>query len=173
MGNPFCHIDLTTGDPAAAKKFYKRLFDWKLTDYPEMHWTGIDVGEGVGGGMGGKQSPEQPTAWTPYVAVSDVKKTIAKAKKAGATIVMEYMPISNMGALGIFIDPQGATIGVWETAKGAAKSSKKKAKKKASKKGGSTNKKKSASPKAKAAPAKKASKKKASKKKAKKKARRK
>ena len=30
MGNPFAHIELTTGDLGAAKKFYKKLFDWKL-----------------------------------------------------------------------------------------------------------------------------------------------
>lgn len=116
MGNPFCHIDLSTGDVAAAKKFYKRIFDWKLVDFPEMRWTGIQVGEGVGGGMSGKQSPEVPTSWTPYVQVADVKKTIAKAAKAGATILVPFMPIPGMGALGVFVDPQGATLGVWQSA---------------------------------------------------------
>ena len=32
MANPFAHIELTTSDLGAAKKFYKKLFDWKLTD---------------------------------------------------------------------------------------------------------------------------------------------
>jgi len=120
MANPFVHLDLTTDDVAAAKKFYKSVFDWKFTDFPQMKWTGIDVGKGVGGGMGGKQMPTQPTAWTPYVDVTDVKKAIAKAKKAGATIIIPFMEVGGMGSLGVFIDPQGATIGVWQAAKKAA-----------------------------------------------------
>lgn len=93
-----------------------------------MNWTGIDVGKGVGGGMGGKQSPNQPTAWTAYVDVDDVKKTIAKAQKAGAKIVIPFMQVGDMGCLGVFVDPQGATMGVWQaTKKPAAAPAKKKA----------------------------------------------
>src|SRR5213075_3195703 len=71
MGNPFVHLDLATDDPAAAKKFYKTVFDWKFNDFPEMKWTGIDVGQGVGGGIAGKTMPTQPTAWSAYVDVTD------------------------------------------------------------------------------------------------------
>lgn len=136
MGNPFVHLDLTCDDPDAAKKFYGSVFDWKFIEFPDMHWTGLDVGEGVGGGLGGKQSPDQPTAWTAYVDVADVKATIAKAEKAGATIVVPYMEVGGMGWLGVFVDPQGATIGVWQAAKkppapAAKKTAKKTAKKKA------------------------------------------
>lgn len=132
MGNPFVHLDLTCDNPAAAKKFYKSVFDWKFIEFPDMHWSGIDVGEGVGGGIGGKQMPEQPTAWTAYVGVADVKATIAKAQKAGATIIVPFMEVGGMGYLGVFADPQGATVGVWQTAaKPAAKKTAKKAAKKA------------------------------------------
>jgi uncharacterized protein len=130
MGNPFVHIELTTGDVATARRFYKKVFDWKLTPNPAMGgWTGIDVGKGVGGGIGAKQTPDEPTAWTAFVAVADVKKTIAKAKKAGATIVVPYMPIADFGALGVFVDPTGATLGVWEEAKKAPAKKKASAKK--------------------------------------------
>lgn len=124
MGNPFVHLDLAADDVGAAKKFYKRVFDWKFTDFPDMKWTGIDVGQGVGGGIGKKQMPKQPTAWTAYVDVKDVKKTIAKAKKAGARIVVPFMTVGTMGCLGIFTDPQGATIGVWQTLKQDKKAAK-------------------------------------------------
>jgi predicted enzyme related to lactoylglutathione lyase len=127
MGNPFVHLDLTTDDVTAAKKFYKSVFDWQFRDFPQMKWTGIDVGQGVGGGMGAKQSPNQPTAWTAYVDVADVKKTMAKAQKAGATIVIPFMQVGDMGCLGVFVDPQGATMGVWQASKKAAAPAKKKA----------------------------------------------
>ena len=137
MGNPFVHLDLSTDDVGAAKKFYKSIFKWKLKDFPGMNWTGIDVGKGVGGGMAGKNMPNQPTAWTAYVEVSDVKKTMAKAAAAGATVVVPYMQVGNMGSLGVFIDPQGAALGVWQPVKqpvARKPAAKKTAKKKAAKK---------------------------------------
>ena len=118
MGNPFCHIELSTGDVAAAKRFYNRIFDWKLTDVPmgPMTYTLINVGKGVGGGMQAVSMPGQPTAWLPYVEVASVKKTLDKARAAGATIVVGYTPIPGTGAIGIFVDPAGAGLGVWEPA---------------------------------------------------------
>jgi predicted enzyme related to lactoylglutathione lyase len=112
MPNPFAHIELNTDDVAKAKKFYKSLFAWKLgamgPDY-----TMVDVGKGTGGGMQKKPMPDAPTMWLPYVQVDDVKKTVAKAVKLGATAQVEFMDIGEMGAIGVFTDPSGATIGVW------------------------------------------------------------
>jgi predicted enzyme related to lactoylglutathione lyase len=121
MGNPFVHIELQTGDVAKAKKFYKSLFDWKLTDTTEpMPYTLLEVGPmgapGAGGGMTRGQNGAPPM-WLPYVQVDDVKKTIAKAQKGGATILMPFMEIGQMGAIGVFVDPVGAPIGVWAAAK--------------------------------------------------------
>jgi predicted enzyme related to lactoylglutathione lyase len=130
MGNPFAHIELATDSVAGAKKFYKAVFDWKLEDIPGMGYTMIDVGKGVGGGMTGKQMKEQPTAWLPYVEVADVKKSLAKAEKAGARVVVPFTEIGEMGAIGVFVDPHGAAMGVWATApkkpKPKAKAKKKK-----------------------------------------------
>jgi predicted enzyme related to lactoylglutathione lyase len=136
MGNAFVHIELATDDLTAAKSFYKTLFDWKLADMPGggMEYTMLDVGKGTGGGMMKKPMAEAPTAWTPYVAVEDVSKTLEKAKDAGARVVVERTEIGGgMGAFGVLIDPTGAALGVWEMAKKAA-SKKKAPKKKASKK---------------------------------------
>lgn len=129
MPNGFAHIELNTDDVAKAKKFYKSLFDWKLS--PMGDYTMIDAGKGaVGGGMQKKPMAGAPTLWLPYVMVDDVKKTIAKARKLGANIQVDYMPIDNMGAIGVFVDPTGAPIGVWEAAKKPKKTAKKKTAKK-------------------------------------------
>jgi predicted enzyme related to lactoylglutathione lyase len=121
MGNPFIHVELATDDVGAAKEFYKALFDWKLSDMPQMGYTMLDVGKGVGGGMTKKQMPQQPTAWLPYVTVADVKKSLAKVLGAGGTVVVDYTPIGDMGAIGVFVDPAGAALGVWEMGKPAKK----------------------------------------------------
>ena len=119
MGNPFVHVDLSCDDPEAAKKFYKSIFDWNFQDFPGFGgWSGLDVGQGVGGGLGKKHDAREPTAWTAYVNVDDVKKTMAKAQKAGATILRPFTEVPGMGYLAVFKDPQGAQIGLWQTAKG-------------------------------------------------------
>lgn len=130
MPNPFAHIELHTDDVPKAKKFYKSLFDWKFTDIPAMSYTMLDVGKGTGGGVTKHMMPGAPNAWLSYVQVESVKKTVAKAKKAGGTALVEYMPIGDMGAIGVLTDPMGASFGVWEMAKAAPKPAKKKAAKK-------------------------------------------
>ena len=132
MANSFVHVELSTTDLKAATKFYKSLFDWKLQsmDMGGSTYVMIDAGDGkVGGGMQKKQVPEAPAMWLSYVEVADVKKTIAKAKKLGANAVLEYQEVPGMGALGIFVDPSGAALGVWQPAKPAKKPAKKAVKK--------------------------------------------
>jgi predicted enzyme related to lactoylglutathione lyase len=115
MPNPFAHIELSTDDVKKAKKFYQAVFAWKLTDMPAMAYTMIDVGGGVGGGMQNKPMPDAPTAWLPYVQVDDVKATMAKALKGGGSAVLPFQEIGEMGAIGIFVDPAGAMLGLWES----------------------------------------------------------
>jgi uncharacterized protein len=131
MANPFVHIELSSVDLKKAEKFYKAIFGWKLQTMPDMGYTMIDVGGGVGGGMQIQRQPGAPSAWLPYVEVEDVKQSVAKAAKAGAQVMLDYLEIGkDMGAIGIFADPTGATIGVWQKgeARAASKPSEKPAK---------------------------------------------
>ena len=137
MGNPFVHMELSTGDVALAKKFYKKVFDWKLNELgPAMgNYTLINTGSRtVGGGLTAKMMPEQPTAWLVYAEVDSVKRTMAKAEKAGAKVMVPFQEIPEMGAIGIFVDPTGAGFGVWEKAKKKAPAKKAAAKKAPAKK---------------------------------------
>ena len=116
MANAFVHIELNTDDVRAAKKFYKKLFDWQWSEskMPAGTYHMIKAGRGgPGGGIQKKPMPEAPAAWLPYVEVADVKKCVAKARKLGATVVVDYMDIGPMGSIGILVDPTGAALGVW------------------------------------------------------------
>ncbi|HMR05162.1 MAG TPA: VOC family protein [Polyangiaceae bacterium] len=174
----FVHHELNTDNPAAAKKFYKGLFGWSFQDMkmPDGSvYSMFQADPTSGGGVQKNPMPGAPNAWLQYVGVKSVKQSMAKAKKLGATVLVEYMPIPEHGALGIFADPTGATCAVWEpNAKAAKKAGKKKAsKKKTAKK--AAGKKKAAKKAGKKTPAKPAATKaakKSSKKKAKKRARR-
>src|SRR5262249_15080596 len=85
MGNPFCHVELSTDQPGKAREFYARLFSWKYEDAPSQvpggTYTHIKVGERTGGGLMQKAMAQAPNAWLPYVLVDNVDKTIAKARE--------------------------------------------------------------------------------------------
>lgn len=117
MGNPFCHIELMTGDVSKAREFYSKLFDWKYQEMamPEGPYTIIDTGsKEAGGGMMMKPEPGCPTAWMAYVLVADVAATLAKVKGAGGKVCMEKTEIPGVGWFGMIVDPTGANLGVFE-----------------------------------------------------------
>jgi predicted enzyme related to lactoylglutathione lyase len=119
MPNPFVHVELTTPDVTRSQSFYSQLFQWQTEEMPMPSgpYTFIKVGDGVGGGMLKKPMPEAPTMWLPYVQVDDVAATIAKAKSLGGGIIVDKTVIPGMGAFAIFRDPDGAMLGLWETAR--------------------------------------------------------
>lgn len=117
MANPFVHVELNTTDPARAKAFYGKLFDWKLEDVemePGFTYTMIKVGEGTGGGMMKHPMPGAPSTWLAYVLVDDVGVATAKAKSLGATIAKEATEIPGVGWFSIIVDPTGATLALWK-----------------------------------------------------------
>lgn len=122
-GTP-CWVDLGTTDLEGAKEFYGGLFGWtpQVADDPEAGGYTLFLlnGEQVAGAMT-TMSPEQPVAWTTYVAVADADATLAKAEKAGAQTLMPAMDVTDVGRMAMFADPTGAVLGLWQprTMKGA------------------------------------------------------
>jgi uncharacterized protein len=118
MANPFVHIELETKDVDKSKKFYNRLFDWKLEDIPGMDYTIINVGEGTGGGMMKNPMPENPDIWLPYILVDDVAASTKKAKSLGGTVVKDITEVPDMGWFSVILDPTGAAFGLWQAKAG-------------------------------------------------------
>jgi hypothetical protein len=117
MKNTFCHVELSTDDPAKAKAFYGKLFSWTFEDLPmpEGTYTMLKTGEDPGGGLMKKPNPKMPTAWLAYVMVDSVEETVSKARKLGGKIMMDKTPIPEMGAFAVLADPTGGVIGVFES----------------------------------------------------------
>ncbi len=117
MPNPFVHVELSSADLPASKAFYGALFDWQLRDVPLPNggtYTLIDTGEGRGGGMLVSPVPNTPSIWLPYVAVPDLTASLAQAEALGASLVVPKTEVLGMGWLGIFRDPTGALLGLWQ-----------------------------------------------------------
>jgi predicted enzyme related to lactoylglutathione lyase len=116
MANPFVHVELNTTDPAKAKTFYSKLFDWKLEDMetPNGTYTMISVGDGTGGGIMKHPMPGAPSFWLSYVLVDDIEASTQKAKSLGAQVIKDVMEVGDMGWLSIIQDPTGAALGLWK-----------------------------------------------------------
>jgi predicted enzyme related to lactoylglutathione lyase len=120
MANPFVHVELNTTDPEKAKTFYGKLFTWKLEDMQMgsgMTYTMIQPGEGTGGGLMKQMIPGAPSSWLAYVVVDNVKASTEKAKSLGARVMKDVTEVPTMGWFSIIVDPTGAMLGLWETAR--------------------------------------------------------
>ena len=60
--------------------------------------------------------PGIPQHWMPYVQVANVDQTIAKAKRLGCDVKLDGQDVPNVGRLGVFLDPLGASIGILQPA---------------------------------------------------------
>jgi predicted enzyme related to lactoylglutathione lyase len=117
MANPFVHVELQTNDPARAKDFYSRLFDWKLQDVPMPGggtYTMIEVGTGTGGGMMASPAPGTPPQWLAYVGVDDIRVSTRKARELGAKVMMDVTEVGEYGTMSVITDPTGATLALWQ-----------------------------------------------------------
>jgi len=116
-GTP-CWIDLGTPDQDAAAEFYGSLFGWSVEADENAEQTGgyrvamLD-GKAIGGVMR-LMEEGQPPAWSSYVSVEDVDATVAKAREAGGSVVVEPMSVLDYGRMAFLADPTGAVIGLWQ-----------------------------------------------------------
>ena len=116
MIKPIVHFELTVSDDAKAIEFYKQMFDWEMLFYEGQGW-GIKAGEkGIGGDIQ-KNDSAFPPHCTVYVEVEDIAAYLDKAKALGGTPI--YGPFdlgSGYGFIGVFKDPDGIFIGLYQKA---------------------------------------------------------
>lgn len=110
-------VDLATKDPAAARDFYGKLFDWDLEVNPDPLYGGYARAKINGrdaAGIGGTQMPEQPSAWSVYIGTNDVAALSERVKAAGGSVVAPAFDVGDQGRMAVFADPAGAFISTWQ-----------------------------------------------------------
>src|SRR5205085_12162104 len=60
------------------------------------------------------QDPKQAPAWNTYVATDDADAAAKKVQAAGGTVLAEPFDVMDVGRMGVFMDPQGAVVSVWQ-----------------------------------------------------------
>jgi uncharacterized protein len=116
-GTP-CWIDLGTPDQDAAADFYGPLFGWSVEEDENAEQTGgyrvARLKDKAVGGVMKLMEEGQPPAWASYVSVEDADATVAKAREAGGSVMVEPMDVLDYGRMAFVVDPTGAVIGVWQ-----------------------------------------------------------
>src|SRR3954470_10617333 len=111
----FSWIDLSTPDAAAAKAFYGGLFGWEFEDN-EIPGGGVYTMCKIDGASvcGIAEQKEVPPHWNNYVTVEDADAAVAKARELGAEVIEEAFDVMDAGRMGVFSDPTGALLCVWQ-----------------------------------------------------------
>ena len=110
-------VDLGSPNPSESVAFYGSLLGWvaEMDPRPEAGGYGMfSLGGKLVAGLGPQMNTEMPPYWSVYVSVADAAATLAKAADAGGTVVMDAMQVFDAGRMGIFQDPGGSFLSVWE-----------------------------------------------------------
>jgi uncharacterized protein len=125
MSGRIVHFEIPFDDEARARAFSGAPFGWDLQSYPGMDYTLVSTGptgdQGptepgfINGGMA--QRSKDFTAPTVVVDVDDIEATLAEVEAKGGTVVSGKSPVGQMGWAAYFRDPEGNTVGLWQTAR--------------------------------------------------------
>jgi predicted enzyme related to lactoylglutathione lyase len=114
MGQPVVHFEIIARDVEATRSYYHELFGWDYdSDNPANYSivTRDEADGGIGGGIG--EAPEGYSGHaTFYVEVPDVEASLAKAESLGGKRMMGPDKVMEGVEIGLFIDPEGRTLGV-------------------------------------------------------------
>jgi len=109
------HIEFSSRDLEETKKFYRDVFGWKITDYPEMNYATFD-GEGGSGGGFNPISEDYPAGRVlVYINTPNLQETLVKIKASGGTVLMDGFSIPGVGTMATFNDPTGNLVALLQT----------------------------------------------------------
>lgn len=103
--------ELSTGDPAGARKFYGEQFGWSSDDFMPMGEMGDYRFWDHGGQRLGafcETMPGQPTRWRFYFRVPSIAEAKSKIEQRGGAVVHGPMEVPGGDHIIIGTDPQGA-----------------------------------------------------------------
>ncbi len=114
-----CWIDTSQPDPEAAVAFYGDLFGWDV-DEVSPPGSGLKYfiaqirGRDVAGISPVPEGAPPAATWNTYVWVDSADDAAVRVTKAGGSVLMEPMDVSDAGRTAVFTDPEGAAFSVWE-----------------------------------------------------------
>ena len=107
----FCWVDLQTTDVDGARAFYGELLGWETGEGDPFARVG---GETVTAILPLPPGSGHAPHFNHYVSVSDADAAMGRAAELGGTVIEQPFAVGPAGRLGLFTDPTGAALCVWE-----------------------------------------------------------
>jgi predicted enzyme related to lactoylglutathione lyase len=110
---PVVHLELHTADQVGASAFYARLLRWRpaLIRASTGSYLAVELGDGLGGGI--VECGTQRPLWLPYVEVDHVEELTERARRLGATVLLEPRE-GPAGWRSVLSTCEGGEIALWE-----------------------------------------------------------
>jgi predicted enzyme related to lactoylglutathione lyase len=113
MTKPVVHLELHTADLTGARAFYAGLCGWRPEQItvPSGSYLALEMGGELGGGI--VECAARRPLWLPYVEVPDVVAATERARRLGATVVLEPRE-GPVGWRGVVAAPAAGELGFWQ-----------------------------------------------------------
>ena len=129
MKNPITYFEIPVDNTERAKKFYEKIFDWKIEKYDkdgeywfvktteagDDDWTPKEPGE-INGGLVKRDKPNEP--FLNYITVDSIDKICKIIEKNGGTIIVPKTEMDEWGWWATFKDTEGNIFGLYEESEG-------------------------------------------------------
>ena len=107
------HLELHTQDRGAAGAFYEQLLGWRTETIRTAGGTyqALDLGSAVDGGI--VECGAAHALWLPYVEVEHVHATTERARRLGASVILEPRE-GPAGWRSVVSTPAGGELALWQ-----------------------------------------------------------
>jgi predicted enzyme related to lactoylglutathione lyase len=111
--NPVFHLELHTPDRAGASDFYRELWGWRQhrVRARSASYLALELGSSIGGGI--VECPIERALWLPYVKVLDIGAATERARRCGASVLLEPKE-ARAGWRSVIASPAGGEMALWE-----------------------------------------------------------
>jgi uncharacterized protein len=110
---PVVHLELHTGDLAAARSFCAELFGWQPEPVRTRFGSYLALGLGATLGGGIVQCPTERPLWLPYVGVHEIGESTDRARMLGASVLLEPRE-GPAGWRSVVRTPTAGEIALWQ-----------------------------------------------------------
>jgi predicted enzyme related to lactoylglutathione lyase len=114
---PVVHLELHTGDLAAASAFYGELLHWQTEQITVRcrSYHALALGGGLDGGI--VECGAARATWLPYVEVDDAAAVTEQARGLGAAVLLEPRE-GPAGWRSVLATREGGEIALWQPRRG-------------------------------------------------------
>ena len=107
------HIEFKSANFARTSEFYAKLFDWQMEQNASASYMKLAGGDGPSAGWFRADLVQSPGP-VAYLPVDDLEAKLTEVEEAGGRILVRTLPFAGGGEIGLFADPDGNVLGLWQ-----------------------------------------------------------